>query len=631
MLPSSISRNGRFAHPAPVTARFDTGGQWDLLHQLLASSAYPTFVLNEQAEVVLTNVPYDDLPGSAAGQLVAAGSVPGPAGFETVVCSLPGEPTRWYQLVRQVVAGPAGFRYQVVTACDTTAPNQAREATQTVAQAQEAFLVTMSHEIRTPLNGIIGLTRLLQQMGRPADQENYLDHLLTCAESLRVVVDGILDFTKLEAGRLELETRPFDVAAAVQRATNTVAPSARAKSLTLQVNLPADPLPVVAGDAHRLGQVLLNLLSNAIKFTAAGEVSVSVVPVRYDQGKVQLRFCVADTGIGMEADQLEKVFQRFTQASATTSRLYGGTGLGLAICRRLVELQGGRIWLESQPGRGSQFFFELPYAVSEQLPATDDACTPVVPGLLRGLRVLLVEDNPINILLATTLLQAWQTSADLASDGEQALALAQHTPYDVVLLDIQLPGLSGFEVATRLRAEPGPNHATPLLALTADVLQEDAAYVAAGFSDWLLKPYHENCLYLLLARTAGRVPQPTPVAMPALALAAAPTYGFSGLGKLARDAGFIDKMQRLFVATVPEQLRKLEVAVAAQRWPEARQLSHALKSTYGLLQIEEALHYIQKMEELLKKNPDVKIVENLLSPLRLITNQMVEVFEKKPF
>ncbi|MGI4873813.1 MAG: ATP-binding protein [Janthinobacterium lividum] len=628
MLFLSTSLNGGFGEDTPVATQLASNGQRKLLQQLLASNPYPMFVQNEQAGVVLTNAPYDELPGPITGQLVAASSTPGPTGPETVVCPLPGEPTRWYQLVRQQVTGPTGTHYQVITACDTTAPNQAREAAQTVAKAQEAFLTTMSHEIRTPLNGIIGLTRLLQQTARPTGQEDYLDHLLTCAESLRVVVDGILDFTKLEAGRLELENRPFDVAAAMQRAANTVAPSTRAKSLALRVSLPTDALPVVAGDVHRLEQVLLNLLSNAIKFTAAGEVSVSVEPVRYDQGQVQLRFCVADTGIGMEADQLEKVFQRFTQASSTTSRLYGGTGLGLAICRRLVELQGGRIWLESQPGRGSQFFFELPYAVSEQLPAPDETCTPVVPGLLRGLRVLLVEDNPINILLATTLLQAWHTSADLASDGEQALALARHTPYDVVLLDIQLPGLNGFEVAARLRAEPGPNQAVPLLALTADVLQEDAAYKAAGFSDWLLKPYHENCLYLLLARTTGRTPQPAPAVVLTPVQAIAPVYGFSGLGKLARDTGFIDKMQRLFVETVPEQLRQLEAAVAAQRWPEASQLSHALKSTYGLLQIEEALRYILKIEELLKKNPDVKIIEQLLSPLRLITTQMVEAFEE---
>lgn len=616
------------------TGWLDSNSQWKLVQQLLAHSPQPLFVQNEQAELLLTSASYDQLPASIASQLITAGTAPGPAGSpaepETVVCPQPGEPTRWYQLTRQWLIGPGHERCQLVTAVDTTAPQQARETAQRVAQAQEAFLATMSHEIRTPLNGIIGLTHLLHQTAHPAGPENYLDHLLGCAESLRVVVDSILDFTKLEAGRLELETQPFDVAAAMQRAANTVAPSARAKNLALRVSLPAGPLPVVTGDAHRLGQVLLNLLSNAVKFTAAGEVSLTVEPIRYDQGQVHLQFCVADTGIGMEADQLEHVFQQFTQASRTTSRLYGGSGLGLAICRRLVELQGGRIWLDSQPGHGSRFFFVLAYPVGEQLAAPPDATVPVVPGLLRGLRVLLVEDNPVNQLLASTLLQTWQTQTDLADDGEQALALAAHTSYDVILLDIQLPGLSGFEVATRLRAGPGPNQATPLLALTADVLQEDATYVAAGFSNWLLKPYHENSLYLLLARTVGRAPQPAPAAMP-LVVRPAPTYGFDGLGKLARDTTFIYKMQRLFVDTVPEQLAQLETAVAGQRWPEVGQLSHALKSTYGLLQIEEALRYIRRIEEALKTNPDSKVVEKLLSPLRLITSQMVEAFERKSF
>jgi signal transduction histidine kinase/DNA-binding response OmpR family regulator len=503
--------------------------------------------------------------------------------------------------------------------------NQARLAAEESTRAKESFLANMSHEIRTPLNGIIGLARLLQGTASPADYPDHLDSILTSAEGLLVVINDILDFAKIESGTLDLEAAPFAVEAAVQRAAKTLAYQAQAKGLQLHVRLPAAPLPVVVGDASRLGQVLLNLLTNAIKFTPAGEVTASVDVSRYEGGQVHLEFCVADTGIGIAPDKFARIFQSFAQASSSTTRLYGGTGLGLAISQRLVELQGGRIWLDSQPGRGSRFFFSLPYPVSEQADvATEPA--PVAPGLLHGLRVLLVEDNAVNTLLATSLLQAWQASTEVAADGEQALALALATPYDVILMDIQMPRLDGLAATARLRATPGPNQHQPIIALTANALHtEVATYGPAGFTDWLVKPYHENSLYLALAYASGRATRPAPAAV---VPAAAPSYGFAGLGKLAHDATFIRKMQQLFIDTVPGQLGQLEAAVAAHRWEAARQVSHSLKSTYGNLQIEEAVHYVKKIEEILKKNPTSDSLLNLLRAVRLLTAKLVETFEQ---
>jgi signal transduction histidine kinase/DNA-binding response OmpR family regulator len=503
--------------------------------------------------------------------------------------------------------------------------NQARLAAEESARAKESFLANMSHEIRTPLNGIIGLARLLQNADRPADYSDHLDSILTSAEGLLGIINDILDFAKIESGTLDLEAVPFAVEAAVQRAAKTLAYQAQAKGLQLHVRLPAAPLPVVVGDASRLGQVLLNLLTNAIKFTPAGEVTASVDVSHYEGGQVHLQFCVADTGIGIAPDKFAQIFRSFAQASSSTTRLYGGTGLGLAICQRLVELQGGHIWLDSQPERGSRFFFSLPYPVSEEvLAATEPA--PVVPGLLRGLRVLLVEDNAVNTLLACSLLQGWQASTEVATDGEQALALALATPYDVILMDIQMPRLDGLAATARLRGTPGPNQHQPIIALTANALHtEVATYGPAGFTDWLVKPYHENTLYLAIAYASGRA---TRTAAPAIAAPAAPSYGFAGLGKLAHDATFIRKMQQLFIDTVPAQLGQLEAAVASHNWEAARQVSHSLKSTYGNLQIEEAVHYAKKIEEILKKNPTGDSLLNLLRALRQLTTQLVEAFER---
>lgn len=522
------------------------------------------------------------------------------------------------QLAQQLHAEQQAQRLHIA------ALDQARLAAEESTRAKTSFLANMSHEIRTPLNGIIGLARLLRGADRPADYPDHLASILASAEGLLGVINDVLDFAKIESGTLDFEAAPFAVEAAVQRAAQTLAYQAQAKGLQLHVRLPAAPLPVVVGDASRLGQVLLNLLTNAIKFTPAGEVTASVDVRRHEGGRVHLEFCVADTGIGIAPDKFDRIFQSFAQASSSTTRLYGGTGLGLAICQRLVELQGGRIWLDSQPERGSRFFFSLPYPVSEDALAAEPAA--VVPGLLRGLRVLLVEDNAVNTLLATSLLQAWQVATEVAADGEQALALALATPYDVILMDIQMPRLDGLAATAHLRATPGPNQHQPIIALTANALQSEVAtYGPAGFTDWLVKPYHENALYLALAYASERA---TRTAAPAAAPATTPSYGFAGLGKLAHDATFIRKMQQLFIDTVPVQLGQMEAAVAGHEWAAARQLSHSLKSTYGNLQIEEAVHYVKKIEEILKKNPAPDRLLNLLRALRLLTTQMVEAFEQ---
>ncbi len=500
-------------------------------------------------------------------------------------------------------------------------------AAEKVSTANTNFLANMSHEIRTPMNGIVGLARLLQKAATTAEQTDYLSIILANAEGLLVVINDILDFAKIEAGAIDFESIPFDVVATVQNVTRSLAFQAQAKGLVLYTEIRDEPLPIVAGDPTRLRQVLINLLNNAIKFTDAGEVSVTVSIAQHEAGIVHLEFCVADTGIGISADKFEQVFHSFTQADSSTTRLRGGTGLGLAICKNLLELQGGRIWLESQVGRGSRFYFTLPYQISQAAPTVLTAPPLMATGLLRGLRVLLVEDNEVNILLARSLLQSWEVAFEVATDGEAALALALATHFDVILMDIQLPRLSGLAVTTQLRSQPGPNQHTPIIALTANALAtEPSPYSQAGFTDWLVKPYHENSLYLILARNSGRdsgQPNPAPAEVPA----AAPAYGFEGLGRLANDPSFVRKMQQLFVDTVPGQLQQLEARVEQQEWAAATLLVHSLKSTCGNLQIEEAVRYIKKMEEILKKNPEPASLLNLLRTIQRVVGQMTAIFQ----
>lgn len=529
------------------------------------------------------------------------------------------------QLETQLRAAPAGAQAPAGQA--PTPPLPDGPAADNAGTTNTNFLAHMSHEIRTPMNGIVGLTRLLQKLATTAEQTDYLSAILANAEGLLVVINDILDFAKIEAGAIAFETIPFDVVATVQGVTKSLAFQAQAKGLVLHTEIHDEPLPTVAGDPTRLGQVLINLLNNAIKFTDAGEISVTVGIARHEAGLVHLRFCVADTGIGISADKFEQVFHSFRQADSSTTRLRGGTGLGLAICKDLLELQGGRVWLESQVGQGSRFYFTLPYQVSHEAPTVLNAPPLLAAGLLRGLRVLLVEDNEVNILLARSLLEIWEVDFEIATDGEAALALAGATSFDVILMDIQLPRLNGLAATAQLRGQPGPNQHIPIIALTANALKtESSRYSQAGFTDWLVKPYHENSLYLTIARNSGRdqgQPIPTPAELPA----AAPAYGFEGLGRLANDPRFVRKMQQLFVDTVPGQLRQLEEAVAQQHWQVATLLVHSLKSTCGNLQIEEAVRYIKKIEEILKKNPEPSSLLNLLRTIRRVVGQMTTLFQ----
>lgn len=530
---------------------------------------------------------------------------------------------------RAVAAELQALRQQVARLEQQLHAAQAGSAATPTGRPNENFLANMSHEIRTPMNGIVGLVRLLQKTTLSPTQADYLNIILSNAENLLVVINDILDFAKIEAGALALEAIPFDVAATVQQAARALAFQAQAKGLVLHTDIRDEPLPIVAGDPTRLSQVLLNLLSNALKFTDAGEVALTVSVERHEAGVVHLRFCVADTGLGISPDQFEEIFRSFAQASRSTTRLRGGTGLGLAICQNLVELQGGRIWVESEVGRGSRFQVVLPYPVSHAPPTRRDAPPALAPGLLRGLRVLLVEDNPLNTLLAKALLDAWEVTTALATDGEEALAQATSTPFDLLLMDIQMPRLDGLAATARLRQQPGPNQHTPIIALTANAFSTEAAtYAQAGFSDWLVKPYHENSLYLALAQHTGRhqlAATPTPASTPA----AAPSYNFAGLGRLANDPTFVRKMQQLFIDTVPGQLQQLTAALERADWPTATQLVHSLKSTFGNLQSEEAVRYVKKMEEILKKNPEPAALVNLLRTLSRIASQLIDLFQSQ--
>jgi PAS domain S-box-containing protein len=379
--------------------------------------------------------------------------------------------------------------------------SDARDAADAANRAKSAFLANTSHEIRTPLNGLLGLARMVQAEGLdPARRRQYLSQILDSAESLSAIISDILDLSKIEAGKLDLEALAFDPRELLGGAGRAYQPLAEAHGLTLTVAI-ADAVPrALRGDPMRVRQILGNFISNALKFTAHGGIDVAV---GYSAPQ-QLRITVTDTGPGIDPATQARLFRAFTQADDSTTRRYGGTGLGLSICRELATLMGGAVGVDSEPGRGSCFWAELPLPAAPMLPARP-ADAGAADAELRGARVLLVEDNPVNTLIAVAMLEQWGVQVVQAHDGQQALdavaaAGRAGTPFDMVLMDVQMPVMSGHEAARRLRLHHDRD-ALPIVALTAAALvsERDQA-LAAGMDAFLTKPIDEAQLRGTLVR-----------------------------------------------------------------------------------------------------------------------------------
>jgi len=373
-----------------------------------------------------------------------------------------------------------------------------KDMAEKAALSKSQFLSTMSHEIRTPMNAVIGFTHLLLQMNPREDQMEYLKMMKFSAENLLVLINDILDFSKIEAGKIEFEEADFSIKQLIGNIRMALLQKAAEKDIQLKLLIDHDLPDAVVGDPVRLGQILTNLISNAVKFTKKGKVTIVASLSEKTNHHTIIDFEVADTGIGIAPDKLENIFESFTQASSDTTRKFGGTGLGLTITKRLLELMGSEIKVTSELGKGSVFHFSLQLKnSSKQFIGVVKEESHIEIRSLKGVKILIAEDNQVNVILAKQYMKLWDVECDVAENGEIAYTLVQTNDYDIVLMDLQMPEMDGYQATRAIRELPGDKYKKlPIIALTASAMLDiqDLAFTV-GMNDYVSKPFNPNELH----------------------------------------------------------------------------------------------------------------------------------------
>ena len=504
----------------------------------------------------------------------------------------------------------------------------AKEKSDAIAHSKNIFLTNMSHEMRTPLNAIIGMGQQLDKTPLSEQQHFFLDTMQTAAEHLLVIINDILDISRIEAGKLNLEAIDFNLRALINRCINVLSPKAEEKGLLFKAYIDNDVAPYLVGDPHRINQILLNLLGNALKFTEQGSVRLLVSCLHQKDAVQTLRFVVEDTGIGIENEFISELFAEFSQEDTSIVRKYGGTGLGLNITKKLVELMNGSIGVSSQKNVGTAFSIELQLPIGNSANIKQAENIVINPEILTDKVILLVEDNEMNRILARTILHNYEVQLLEVDNGEKAIKLLEKQPVDLILMDIQMPIMDGIAATQYIRNVL--QHDTPILALTANALKgEREKCITAGMNAYISKPFREKELVALICTLLEKN---TVENTPPLSIADTDErlYHFDYLNEISdNNTAFLIEMVNIFIAEAERVKDKMPTLLKEKNFNEIRAMAHKVKSNLSMLAIEEATNLAHNIENL--ENDDSETMETLVHAFLIQINLVLKQIRKAEF